>query len=80
MTTEHMNTSIGRISAKGAFPYGNKMFASIWVFSDDTESSPYLSGRLEKTQLVPQLFLGDSSWGVDLVTKDEERYARELFH
>ena len=41
--------------------------------------SPYLSGGLVESKMMPQLFFTDSTGGVNLVTQDEEGNLSELF-
>lgn len=74
MTTEHMKTSMGRMSVRGTLPYdGENRGAS--VNKEDRAKRKrltHLSSRRVQPKSVTKLLLRNGTGGVNLVTKNEE--------
>ena len=70
MTTDTINISIGRISAKGTFPCRATALASQ---TGHCVLLPYLAGSLVHAERMPQLLFADSTLRINLVAENEER-------
>lgn len=81
MTTEHIKTSIGRMSVKGTLPCragaGEQTCAS--ECEDKEEGTGYLSGGGVEAEGVAEFLFRDCAGGVNLVAEDEERDLAQLF-
>jgi hypothetical protein len=76
MTTEHMKTSMGRMSVRGTLPCemreNEETLVTVKQEMTDKKAKAHLSSRRVQSKRIPQLLLRHGSGRINLVTKNEE--------